>query len=204
MYPLAVRTVPHLRSRLAYMLGNYGHARSQGGRQPAAAKPRLNTCFTIQRYIRICTKCPFFLHAIQPLPAAGIFSRSRLRGTQGARVYTFAQAWAPAGLCGACSGLSTSRGAGSSPGIAFRRARAKQDDGNRTIQHLRCCCCCIMSLSHRPSISQSSLLCGSHGTTAAAHEALPFETATDGASVRVRVRVCNVSCLPMVGIRTNT
>ena len=33
-----------------------------------------------------------------------------------------------------------------------------------------------------PNLS-SSLLCGSHGTTALAHEALPFVTATDGASV---------------------
>lgn len=31
-------------------------------------------------------------------PAAGIFSPSRLRGTQGARVYTTAQVWVPAGL----------------------------------------------------------------------------------------------------------
>ena len=37
--------------------------------------------------------------------------------------------------------------------------------------------------SHRPS-SSSSLLCGRHGgTTAVAHEALAFVTATDGASV---------------------
>ena len=33
------RNVSHLRSRFAYILGNCGHARSQGGRQPAAAKP---------------------------------------------------------------------------------------------------------------------------------------------------------------------
>ena len=31
-------TVSHLRPRFAYILGNYRHARSQGGRQPAAAK----------------------------------------------------------------------------------------------------------------------------------------------------------------------
>ena len=34
-------TVSHLPSRFAYILGNYGHVRSQGGRQPAAAKPPL-------------------------------------------------------------------------------------------------------------------------------------------------------------------
>lgn len=37
------------------------------------------------------------------LPAAGIFSRSRLQDTQGGRVYTTTQVWAPPGLRGACS-----------------------------------------------------------------------------------------------------
>ena len=32
-------TVSHLQSRFADILGNCGHARSQGGRQPATAKP---------------------------------------------------------------------------------------------------------------------------------------------------------------------
>ena len=36
-----VSTVSHVRSRFAYILGNCGHARSQGGRQAAAAKPPL-------------------------------------------------------------------------------------------------------------------------------------------------------------------
>ena len=36
MYPLAVLSL--LRPRFAYILGHYGHARSQGGHQPAAAK----------------------------------------------------------------------------------------------------------------------------------------------------------------------
>ena len=39
MYPLAV--LSHLRPRFAYILGHYGVARSQGGHQPAAAKPPL-------------------------------------------------------------------------------------------------------------------------------------------------------------------
>ena len=34
-------TVSYLRLRFAYISGNYGHVRSQGGRQPAAAKPPL-------------------------------------------------------------------------------------------------------------------------------------------------------------------
>ena len=40
MVPLG-STASHLRPRFAYILGNYGHARSQGGRQPAAGKPAL-------------------------------------------------------------------------------------------------------------------------------------------------------------------
>ena len=35
--PLAV--LSHLRPQSAYIMGNYGRAGSQGGRQPAAAKP---------------------------------------------------------------------------------------------------------------------------------------------------------------------
>ena len=42
----------------------------------------------------------------------------------------YTQVWAPAGLRGARSGRSKSRRAGSFRGIVFRRARAKQDDGN--------------------------------------------------------------------------
>ena len=34
-------TVSYLRPRFVYILGNHGHARSQGGRQLAAAKPPL-------------------------------------------------------------------------------------------------------------------------------------------------------------------
>ena len=40
MVPLGI-TVPHLRPPFASILGNYGHARNQGGRQPAAANPPL-------------------------------------------------------------------------------------------------------------------------------------------------------------------
>ena len=53
---------------------------------------------------------PFLHICIWPArPAAGRFSRSRLRGTQGGRVYTTAQFWVPAGLRGSRSGLSKSR-----------------------------------------------------------------------------------------------
>ena len=43
-----------------------------------------------------------------PAPV-GLASRSRLRGTQGARLYTTAQVSVPGGLRGACSGTSNSR-----------------------------------------------------------------------------------------------
>ena len=42
--PLGGTTLSHFRPRFAYMLGNGGHARSQGGRQPAATKPPLYCC----------------------------------------------------------------------------------------------------------------------------------------------------------------
>ena len=38
---LGSTAVSHLRPRFAYILSNYGHARSQGGCQPAASKPPL-------------------------------------------------------------------------------------------------------------------------------------------------------------------
>ena len=63
------------------------------------------------------------------LLAACLFSRPRLRGTQGGRLYTTAQVWVQAGLRGACSRSSKSRELASNHGIAFRRARAEHDNG---------------------------------------------------------------------------
>ena len=51
------------------------------------------------------------------LTAEGLFSRSRLRGTQGARLYTTAQVWVPDGLRDACSGRSKSQNLASNHGI---------------------------------------------------------------------------------------
>ena len=42
-------------------------------------------------------------------PAAGLLSRSRLRGTQGARLYTMVQMCVPDGVRGRCSGRLKSR-----------------------------------------------------------------------------------------------
>ena len=47
-----------------------------------------------------------------------------------------------------------------------------------------CCCCCTYHVvCITPAVKfSSSLSCGSHGTTAVAHQVLPVVTATDGAS----------------------
>lgn len=58
------------------------------------------------------------------LRTTGLFSRSRVRGTRGAHVYTSEQDWVPAGLHGACSGRLKSRGAGLFGGTAFRADEA--------------------------------------------------------------------------------
>ena len=78
-------------------------------------------------------KIDFFTEYKTFLPVAGLFSCSRLRGTQGARLYTTAQEWVPAGLRGACSGRSKSRNLASNPGIVFRRAIAIQAHGKNTV-----------------------------------------------------------------------
>ena len=53
--------------------------------------------------------CFFGTFAFFSLPAAGLFSCSRLRGTQGARRNTTAQVWALADVRGTCSGGSKSQ-----------------------------------------------------------------------------------------------
>ena len=56
----------------------------------------------------VCRKCTFSAEDIVSLPATHIFSRSRLRGTQGARLSTTVQVYVLAGLRGARSGRSKS------------------------------------------------------------------------------------------------
>ena len=68
-----------------------------------------------------------------PAPV-GLFSRSRLRDTEGARLYTTAQVWVPGGLRDACCGRSKSRNLASIHGVAFRGARAEQGNGKPTYQ----------------------------------------------------------------------
>ena len=99
------------------------------GRFAPSALPHYNTMYT-----------RFFLHSPAFFPVAvGLLSRSKLRGTRGARLYTTAQDWVPGGLRGACSGRSKSRHLASNRGVAFRGARAVYDDGKTTCQ-LFCPC----------------------------------------------------------------
>ena len=85
---------------------------------------------------------PYILSTFRRFSPAPVdlFSRSRLRGMQGARLYTAAQVWVPGGVRGACSGRSKSRNLASNHGVAFRGARAEQDNGKPTCQPLRHCC----------------------------------------------------------------
>ena len=93
-------------------------------------------------HILLCTNvCACFLFFVlcftfarfSPAPV-GLFSRSRLRGTQGVRLYTTTQVWVPGGLCGAYSGRSNPRNLASNHGVALRGARAEQDNGKPTCQ----------------------------------------------------------------------
>ena len=59
--------------------------------------------------ILLCINVFFCTTAFFPLPAAGLFSCSRLRGTPGARSNTTAQVWALAEIRGTCAGGSKSQ-----------------------------------------------------------------------------------------------
>ena len=79
----------------------------------------------------------------------GLFSRSRLRGTHGARLHTTVQVWAPGGFLGACSRCSKSRNLASNRRIAFRPAGANQAHANpknvrkKKEKEKPCCCFCV-------------------------------------------------------------
>ena len=63
-----------------------------------------------------------------------LFSRSRLRGTQGARLYTTVQLWVPGGLRGPYLERSKSQNLASNSGDYFRGAPAEQGHGKPTCQ----------------------------------------------------------------------
>ena len=85
--------------------------------------------------------------------ARGFFWRSRMRGTQRARRYTTARVWVSAGLRGACSRRSKSRYLASNNRIAFRGARAEQD--NQLF-----CCTAISTVTTIASSFPRSYSCG--------------------------------------------
>ena len=108
------------------------------------------------------------------LPAAGFFSRSRLRGTQGGRLYTTAQVWVPTGFLGACSGRSKSPNLASNRGIAFRPARAHQTHANPEKRHFFFIFSPLFAAIF--DVHSSCQRLGSHRTTVAL-SAFPFVTA---------------------------
>ena len=81
----------------------------------------------------LCTSASF------SVPAVGIFSRSRLKGTQGGRLDTTAQVWVPPGPRGARSGRSKSLDLASKHGIAFRPAEPSKVMKPPKC-HFRCIC----------------------------------------------------------------
>ena len=97
-----------------------GIREAAGERQPAATKPPSITMY----------QCVLVLHLLAFLRHPWVFSRALGCGARrGAAWYTTAQVWVPGGLRGACSGRSKSRNLASSRGVAFRGARAEQDNG---------------------------------------------------------------------------
>ena len=126
------------------------------------------------KYMCICIKCTFFAHWPAFSPLATEYSRALGCGARRGPPVHFPQLRAPDGLRRARSGRSKSRELASNQGIDFRLAVPR-----RTWETPR-----FNIFAHRPS---SSLLGGSHGTTAVAHQALPFMTAW---TVHLCVRVC--------------
>ena len=145
----------------------------------------------------VCMKCTFSAKPIFSLPATHIFSRSRLRGTQGARLYTTLQVYVLAGLRGARSGRSKSRNMASNRGIVFRPARGNHAHRNqKQIVTIFFFSFFLLPLMLFFKYHSSYQRLDSRGTTAAL-QAFPFVTATAGASACgfVCVRVC--ACVSM-------
>ena len=143
-------------------------------------------------------------------PAAGFFSSYRMRGTQGARMHKTAQVLGIGRALwhvlhaqnGASFGYRTGSvaralGVQSRTSWIFFKGSHSAPPSRPPLQETppfqR-----AAAVSHRPFQLSSSLLCGSDGTTAVAHQALPFVTATDGASV------CAMFPAVLYEIRTKT
>ena len=107
---------------LTRQAGQDGHLRSRRRVRAPSHNSRMPGIICVcMKYTFLARRQPFLFG-----PQV-FFSCSRLWGTQGGRVYTTVQVRAPAGIRGACSGRSKSRGAGSIRGFAFRIAKANHD-----------------------------------------------------------------------------
>ena len=88
----------------------------------------------------------------------GLSFRPRLRGKQGARVYTTAQVSVPAGLRGACSGIPKSRNLASNREEAFQPSYSQASTWETpavvfpffTLDQTDACCC-FLSIAAAPS-----------------------------------------------------
>ena len=113
-------------------------------------------------YVRMCIFTFFFAEYEAFRFRSRVFHRALgMRGMQGTRLYTTLQVWVPGGLRGACSGRSKSRNLASHHGIAFRRARADQANGNPPnafrLFFVLCCCVPVFATSTTPALRRCML-----------------------------------------------
>ena len=109
-------------------------------------------CFSFTRggEVKECAKCVFFTLRQSFLFWSRVFLTLSAAGhVRGPSVH-YTHVWAPAGLRDARSRRSKPRRAGSCRGIAFYRARAKQDDGNphKTNHQQVFACSAVRNSSH--------------------------------------------------------
>ena len=151
--------------------------------------------------------CVFYISTLFS-GARGSFLRSRLRGTQGTRLYTTALVWVPGGLRGACSGRSKSRNLASKPRGRF--SAGLEPSKAMETPHASCFAptmlmtafilvlhCCRSSLwQPRYNSSRTSTLCGPLRTMRV--WSLHMRVCCVCAMIRVRgcrcVRVCVFVC----------
>ena len=120
----------------------------------------------------------------------GSSSRSRLRGTQGGRVYTRRKFRARPG--------SVARALGVRSHASWQEITGSLSAEPEPCRTTETPYSALLLLLYQVCITPSrklsrSLLWGSHGTTAVAHQALPYVTAKDSASVCARARARHVS-----------
>ena len=134
------------------------------------------------------------------LPAAGLSSLSRLQGTQRGRVYTKHKFGPRPGSVARVLSVQSR----ASWQVIMGWASAEPAPWRTMVtphfkvSFLLHCRCCIMPASHRLSCFQALYFVAATDKTAAAHRALPFVTANDGASL------CACACHISYILRTNT